>query len=320
MSEIKKIYDGRDLMLFDENDHSFAYSTNHQLALQIETQSIATKDNGIFDSKYVSNISWEITSENLATSEYHNLFYYAITHDPIKVKFGIKQEVAENITVADGNLPYWTLDGEQLYYVGKVIINSLQLSANNGEKASYSITLSGVGKLVQTDDLTTMSVDEEGLAFDFDPSTMSCDVYLPEPINKLSFIPHVVGSGQIHYTQFWQNESGQHILNVNVYGNSDPCGVEMSCDTITIKKVKFEMYVKQNQNYTVSNPTITIKSVNDTTYNLSVDATTGESEHIIVEVPVPNTTQGNLLILISNQIEQDNLCIKDIELKYIENN
>lgn len=319
---IKKIWEGREIMLFDEDGKSFAYSQNHTLNLTINTSDVASKDHGVFNSTTVTNIGWEITSSNLACDEFHKLFFASVAHEPILVKFGIKKE-SDTLLPADGDIECYTLDGGELYYTGKALITSLNLSAQNGEKSTYDITLTGVSKLVQTDDLTTMSVDEDG-AFDFDPSTMSCDVYLPEPINKLSFFPHVVGIGQIHYSQFWQNESGQHILNVNVYGNSDPCGVEMihyEDDNITLKKVNLELYVKQRETpYQASNPTITIKSVNDTTYNLSVDATTGESEHIIVEVPVPNTTQGNLMILISNNIEQDNLCVKDIELKYYENN
>ncbi len=144
------IYDGRDLMLFDANNHSFAYSTNHQLTLNIETQSIASKDHGIFGASSVSNISWEITSENLATEEYNEIFAMTLAHEPITVRFGLKTPTAEDVTVADGDLEYWTLDTTtvgNVYYEGKAIITSLQLNAPNGEKASYSITLSGVGKL-----------------------------------------------------------------------------------------------------------------------------------------------------------------------------
>ena len=318
----KELIQGRNMMLFKPNGESYAYCISNRLVISTTTSNISTKDHGQWNALSADKYNWTVSSEYLTTDEFDTLFNAMITNELVLVKFGEKIEDDPDKTVADGDYEAWHLNGAKTYYQGYAVITNIEQTATNSEIAQFTIEMQGIGKLIAKDDLTTMSVDEEGV-FDFDPSTMSCDVYLPEPINKLSFIPHVVGSGQIHYSQFWQNESGQHILNVNVYGNSDPCGVKMSCDeddTITIKKVKFEMYVKQNQNYTVSNPTITIKSVNDTTYNLSVDATTGESEHIQVEVPVPSDTQGNLMILISNNIEQDNLCVKDIELKYYENN
>lgn len=328
---IKKIWEGREIMLFDEDGKSFAYSQNHTLNLTISTSDVSSKDHGVWNSTTVTNIGWEITSSNLACDEFHKLFFASVEHQPITVKFGIKKE-SDTLLPADGDIECYTLDGGELYYTGRALITSLNLSAQNGEKSTYDITLTGVSKLVQTDDLTSMSVDEEGHDFDEDEYTHSAEVYLPEPLNKLSFMAHIEAdeTEAPRFTNEWVNEGGTQVVDFNVIGASLPCGVVMvhyEDDNITLKKVNLELYVKQRETpYQASNPTITIKSYRDgtgyepITYNLSVDATTGESEHIQVEVPVPTDAQGNLMILISNQNEQDHLCVKNIELKYIENN
>lgn len=327
---IKKIWEGREIMLFDEDGKSYAYGQNHTLNLTISTSDVSSKDHGVFNSTTVTNIGWEITSSNLACDEFHKLFFASVAHEPILVKFGIKKE-SDTLLPAEGDIECYTLDDEQLYYSGRALITSLNLSAQNGEKSTYDITLTGISKLVQTDDLTTMSVDEEGFNYGEDEYMHSADVYLPKPLNKLSFVPHIEATDAEapRFTNEWVEEGGTQVVDFNIIGASLPCGICMlhyDDDNVTVKKVKFELYVKQRQTpYIASNPTITIKSYNDgrgyepKTYNLSVSASTGESEHLILDVPVPTINQGNLLILISNNIEQNHLCVKDIELKY-ENN
>lgn len=59
-----KIIKGRDLMLFDNDGHSYAYATNHTLTITAETVDISSKDHGIWGASEVSKYSWEITSEN----------------------------------------------------------------------------------------------------------------------------------------------------------------------------------------------------------------------------------------------------------------
>ena len=51
------------------------------------------------------------------------------------------------MTPADDNmaLPYWT--SQNTFYQGKALITSLVANANNGENATYNITLTGVGKI-----------------------------------------------------------------------------------------------------------------------------------------------------------------------------
>lgn len=145
----KNIIKGRDLMLFNNDGHAYAYATNHTFSMTAETTDISTKDHGIWGASEVAKYSWEITSENLYTTEdYDAMFDAMIAGTPITIRFGLKATPtgdAASLNPADGNnaLPYWTAGST--YYTGKVIITSLVANANNGENATYSLTLTGVG-------------------------------------------------------------------------------------------------------------------------------------------------------------------------------
>ena len=146
------IIKGRDLMLFNSDGHSYAYATNHTLSITAETSDISSKDHGVWGASEVSKYSWEITTENLYTvDDYDSLFNSMIAGSPITVRFGLKQTPADpTMTPADGNLalPYWT--SQNSFYQGKVIITSLTVNANNGDNATYSLTLTGVGSISKT--------------------------------------------------------------------------------------------------------------------------------------------------------------------------
>lgn len=141
-----KVIKGRDLMLFDENGHSFAFSTSSSISCTAEQGDISSKDHGLWGAAEVTKISWEISTENLYTSDnYDKMFDALTTATPIKVRFGLKSETDNTKTVADGDYEYWT--STDTYYEGTVVITSLQANANNGENATYSATLTGSGKI-----------------------------------------------------------------------------------------------------------------------------------------------------------------------------
>lgn len=147
----KNIIKGRDLMLFDSSGHAYAFATNHTFSMTAETTDISTKDHGKWGASEVAKYSWEITSENLYTVEdYDSLFTSMIAGSAITVRFGLKgaaADVAEGLNPAEGStaLGYW--QSGNTYYTGKVIITSLVANANNGENATYSLTLTGVGSI-----------------------------------------------------------------------------------------------------------------------------------------------------------------------------
>lgn len=140
------IIKGRDLMLFDSTGKSYAWATNHTLTINAETSDISSKDHGIWGASEVSRYTWEITSENLySTDAYDDLFDSLVAGEPISIRFGLKAENDNTKSVADGDYTNWTAASG--YYEGEAIITSLVANANNGENATYSLTLSGVGSI-----------------------------------------------------------------------------------------------------------------------------------------------------------------------------
>lgn len=160
------IIKGRDLMLFNNDGHAYAFATSHTFTLNAETSDISSKDHGIWGAVDVAKYTWEITSENLYTvADYDELFTAMVAGNPLTVRFGLKQTPADpTMTPADGNsaLPYWTSQGS--FYQGKAIITSLTTNANNGENATYSLTLTGTGtiKKVALSSYTTEGVTVTG--------------------------------------------------------------------------------------------------------------------------------------------------------------
>ena len=144
------IIKGRDLMLFN-NDKSIAYATNHTLSITANTTDVSSKDHGIYGSTEVVSFSWEIQSENLYTEEAYNDLFDAMmagaSGNKLTVKFGLKANITDG-TVADGAYSYWP-PKETGYYTGECYITSLQANAPNGENATFSVTLQGVGKITR---------------------------------------------------------------------------------------------------------------------------------------------------------------------------
>ena len=144
-----KIIKGRDLMLFSAAGKSYAYATNHTLSLSADSAEISSKDHGVWGASEITKISWEISTENLYTEkEYDKLFDAMVAAEPIKIKFGLKAETDNTKTVADGDYENWTPG--TTYYEGSVIITSLEANAQNGDNATYSVTLTGASKIVRT--------------------------------------------------------------------------------------------------------------------------------------------------------------------------
>ena len=150
------IVNGTDLMVF-MGEKSIAYATNHTLSISAETQetSAKSKDNtgGAWSTSKVTNFSWTITSENLYSTDKNKGQTYSYLFDtmkigtPVDVKFSIKNESA--IDVPEGG---WTPIADATtndIFSGKVIITSLELNAPDGDNASYTVELKGVGELTR---------------------------------------------------------------------------------------------------------------------------------------------------------------------------
>lgn len=174
-----KIIKGRDLMLFNSDGHSYAYATNHTLTITAETTDISSKDHGVWGASEVARYTWEITSENLyTTEEYDVLFDQMLSGEPITVRFGLKQPEADpSMNVADGTvvLGYWT--SKNSFYAGKAVITSLVANANNGENATFSVTLSGSGAISKkTSGQIVPAPDINGITPFTETTSMTIDV------------------------------------------------------------------------------------------------------------------------------------------------
>lgn len=140
------IIKGDDLMLFDAEGKSIAYATAHTLTISADAADISSKDHGIWGGSEVNKISWEITSDNLYTSEaYDTLFTSMLTRQPITVFFGLKAENDPEKTVVNGDYSYWSKAAGA--YTGQAFITSLVANANSGENATFNVTLTGTGKI-----------------------------------------------------------------------------------------------------------------------------------------------------------------------------
>ena len=150
------IVNGTDLMVFI-GEKSIAYATNHTLSISAETQetSTKTKDNtgGAWSTSKVTNFSWTITSENLYSTDknkgqtYNYLFDTMKTGTPVDIKFSVKSESA--IDVPEGGWTPVSAATTNDIFSGQVIITSLELNAPDGDNASYTVELKGVGELTR---------------------------------------------------------------------------------------------------------------------------------------------------------------------------
>lgn len=156
MATVKKTYNGNDIMLYNENNKSFAHAQNHTFTVGVETREDNTKDNPRNPIVSVSKITYEINTENLYCEDFVTLFTYLINGEPVKLKFGRKKDEGEALP-SSGDIEAWTLDGAVNYFEGYFLLTNLQLNANTGETSTYSATFAAVGKVEQKNDIKTFS-------------------------------------------------------------------------------------------------------------------------------------------------------------------
>jgi len=169
----QNIIKGDDLMLFDSAGKSIAYATSHTLTITADAADISTKDHGIWKGSEVNKISWEISSENLYTDDsYDALFTAMLTRQPVKVYFGHKIQNDPEKTVVNDDYPFWTggwvkdavstdvpeTAATNTGYTGLAFISSLTANANTGENATFSLQLTGTGKIVKENMIAVASV------------------------------------------------------------------------------------------------------------------------------------------------------------------
>ena len=155
MANSNTIVKGQELMLF-MGGKSIAFATSHTLTVTGNTTDISSKDHGFFAASSLTSITWEISSENLYTDGAYDKLFDAMVNKrvPVEVVFGHYTDdktLALNGIADDPEHESWTAPSgaSTVYYTGKAYITSLTANAANGDNATFSITLSGVGKLEQ---------------------------------------------------------------------------------------------------------------------------------------------------------------------------
>ncbi|MDR1556796.1 MAG: phage tail protein [Tannerellaceae bacterium] len=139
---------GNDLMIF-VGGKAIALATSHTLSLTAEMKSTSSKDTGNWAASIPGGKSWEMTSENVYSADadttqasYATLVDKWLADERVEVHFGIPKnaDAASEVPSTGWSLP----DGS---YKGYAYISSISANAPNGENATFSVTLTGTGKL-----------------------------------------------------------------------------------------------------------------------------------------------------------------------------
>lgn len=153
VSNGRKLVDGSNIMLFtyETNGYkSIAHGTSHTLSLSADTESINTKDAGIYGMNEVSKINWQITADHMYTNDGYNTFFSKmVAKTPFTVVFGLKSDTEIAGTPADVNISTdgnWTANSSYVYS-GQAVISSLDWNADAGSKSTVSVTLQGQGAI-----------------------------------------------------------------------------------------------------------------------------------------------------------------------------
>ena len=156
---------GQDLMVFVDvsttdtpNYKSIAYATNHTLEVSMEQIDSTTKDNagGYWSSSEPGMMSWSMSTENLMNAEgkngedFNGLFDIMLKRKTVKVVFALQNNTLDYDKKAEEGFQVdengWKPNPKN-YYVGEAYITSLNVTATNQEKASYTATFTGAGSL-----------------------------------------------------------------------------------------------------------------------------------------------------------------------------
>ena len=172
----RNVIKGGDLMLFLKEANgtvkSIAFATSHTLTVSTDTQQTSTKDDGgKFQSSDYGIISWNLSSENLASYDgagynYQDLIDLMLSQTKVTATFTIEGSSGSSYpyssklnSVDDATGDVWapgitgnigSTTGKSLGYTGTVLITSVEVNAPNGENATFTVQLQGDGPLTKT--------------------------------------------------------------------------------------------------------------------------------------------------------------------------
>ena len=143
-----KYIKGGDLMLFEKGTGNtytaFAFAKSHSLQIDADSLEVSSKDSGKWKEFLTTKLSWTINAEHLYTEEnYNSMMDKLIAREAIEVMFAI----CTNSNDEDGKPESGWQAGNG--YKGSAVITSISVNANDGEVATYSITLQGASALIK---------------------------------------------------------------------------------------------------------------------------------------------------------------------------
>ena len=132
---------------------TLACATSCSVQISADEIDVSCKDTAGFNSTIPGRISWTVTSDNLfVVGDYTKLVNAMINKTVLDLTFATVSNIDGATTPdADGHtVPSdgWTSAGD--LYGGKVTVSSIDLTADNGSVATYSVTFNGHGSLSKT--------------------------------------------------------------------------------------------------------------------------------------------------------------------------
>lgn len=144
------IIKGRNLMLFIDGK-AIGYSTSHTLSINAEVKESSSKDYGrLWQCNEIGLLSWSATSENLMSFSssgigYHQLVEFMFNRTPLQAVFSLTSTPdLDNVPSGGWGWEQKVGDG----FVGNVIITGIEVNAPNGENATFTVTFTGTGALL----------------------------------------------------------------------------------------------------------------------------------------------------------------------------
>ena len=140
-----KVINGSDLMVFSKvgtTMAAFACATSCNVTLAAEMLETSSKDSGNWKEQTARKLGWNLKSDQLMTiAGYDAVFAAMVALVPVDIEFGVAGNAGSEGIPAEG----WSVPVAG--YMGKAIITSLDLTAGEGENATYSVSMEGTGPL-----------------------------------------------------------------------------------------------------------------------------------------------------------------------------
>lgn len=134
---------GGSLMLFVNTGSTvqpLAFSTTSKLEINLGTREISSRDSGNWKSIAPGKLDWNVSSDALVN---YTSTGTTQSTDELYNYMAARCSVCLNFAVATGTSPSWTVDATKKKFSGSGYITALSLNSQDGENATYSISIQG---------------------------------------------------------------------------------------------------------------------------------------------------------------------------------